>query len=86
MERHFVISEGRISKNGIPIIEVVADGCYSKITYKKNYSVLSNATAIIGKRTDKILYLGIRNKYCYSCDRATVKHTNFKNDCGPSLV
>ncbi|CAG9792585.1 unnamed protein product [Diatraea saccharalis] len=89
-ERNFAIANGRISKTGVPIIDVVADGCYSKRSYKKNYSALSGAAAIIGKRTGEILFLGVKNKYCYACDRANKKkiiakeHTCYKNYSGPS--
>lgn len=34
-EKAMAIAEGRIDKNGIPVIDVVVDGCYSKRTYKK---------------------------------------------------
>lgn len=63
-EKRVAIEKGRISKNGIPIIDVVVDGYWSKRSYKKNYSALSGAAAIIGKETKKKLFLGIKNKYC----------------------
>ena len=72
-ERNLAIEEGRVNKNGTPVVDVIADGVYGKRSYKKNYSALSGAAAIVGKRTGKILYLGVRNKYCYHCDRAEEK-------------
>lgn len=39
----------------------------SKRSYKKNYSALSGAAAIIGKNTGEILYIGIKNKFCQVC-------------------
>ncbi|KAL0901590.1 hypothetical protein ABMA27_006811 [Loxostege sticticalis] len=66
-ERSLAIQEGRVNSNGIAIIDVIADGCYGKRSYKKNYSSLSGAAAIIGKRTNKILYVAIKNKYCCIC-------------------
>ncbi|GBP66326.1 hypothetical protein EVAR_77944_1 [Eumeta japonica] len=89
-ERNIAISEGKVSAKGTPIIDMIADGCYGKRSYKTNYSALSGAGAIIGKKTGAILYLGIRNKYCYTCDRAEKKkkpikaHPCFKNYSGSS--
>ena len=89
-ERKFAIAEGKVSKNAIPIIDVIVDGCYSKRSYRTNYSALSGAGTIIGRRTGEILYYGVRNKYCYTCDRAEKQkvpikeHKCFKNYTGPS--
>ncbi|KAL4718063.1 hypothetical protein ACJJTC_003397 [Scirpophaga incertulas] len=55
IEREFAISNGRMNKDGIPIIDVVADGCWSKRSYKKNYNALSGAAAIIGKTMKTML-------------------------------
>ncbi|GBP00707.1 hypothetical protein EVAR_76950_1 [Eumeta japonica] len=49
-ERQAALDEGRVTKEGIPIIDVVADGCWSKRSYKTNYSALSGAAAIVRKR------------------------------------
>ncbi|KAL4719043.1 hypothetical protein ACJJTC_013676 [Scirpophaga incertulas] len=90
IEREFAISNGRMNKDGIPIIDVVADGCWSKRSYKKKYNALSGAAAIIGKHSGELLYLGIKNKYCFICARSenksveVPKHKCFKNYSGPS--
>lgn len=87
-ERRLAIQENRMNSDGIPIIDVIADGCYAKRSYKKNYSSLSGAAAIIGRRTNKILYLAIKNKYCCICAQAAKKqveakdHTCYKNFTG----
>lgn len=87
-ERRLAIQDERVDSNGIAIIDVIADGCYSKRSYRKNYSSLSGAAAIIGKRTNKILYLAIKNKYCCICAIAQTKkvdareHTCYKNYSG----
>lgn len=89
-ERDLAIAEGRVDENGKPIIDVIVDGCWCKRTYKKNYSALSGAAAIIGKRTGKVLYLGVKNKYCCICAQAQNKkeepcnHKCYKNYTGPS--
>lgn len=40
-ERRISLAEGRVDKDGVPICDVIVDGCWSKRTYKKNYSALS---------------------------------------------
>jgi len=54
--------------NGIPYITVIADGSWMKRSYGTGYSSLSGIGAIVGYRTQKVLYVGIRNKYCTVCD------------------
>ncbi|KAL0894185.1 hypothetical protein ABMA27_014210 [Loxostege sticticalis] len=89
-ERDIAIAEGRVDADGIPVIDVIADGCYSKRTYKKNYSALSGAAAIIGRRTGEVLFLGVKNKYCCICAQAEKnkvpckQHKCYKNYSGPS--
>ncbi|KOB67837.1 hypothetical protein OBRU01_19203 [Operophtera brumata] len=88
-EREAAIEEGRV-KDGVAVIDVIADGCWGKRTYKKNYSSLSGAAAIVGRRFGEVLFLGVRNKYCTICTRAQNKslqpkeHTCYKNYTGPS--
>ncbi|KAF2901210.1 hypothetical protein ILUMI_04977 [Ignelater luminosus] len=41
-----------VDKNGIPCIIVVADGCWSKRSYKTNYNAFSGAALIVGLRKD----------------------------------
>ncbi|KMQ85339.1 hypothetical protein RF55_16179, partial [Lasius niger] len=50
--------------NGIPYITVVADGSWMKRSYGTAYDSLSGVGAIISYRTGKILFVGIRNKFC----------------------
>lgn len=45
---------------------------------------------VIGAETKKILFLGVKNKFCYVCSKAKNKKTDvpdhvcYKNYCGPS--
>lgn len=59
--------KGDVSSDGIPFITVIADGAWSKRSYKTNYNALSGVAVIIGEATRKILYLGIKNKFCIIC-------------------
>ena len=53
----------------VPTITVVVDGGWSKRSHKHSYNAKSGVALIIGKQTNKLLYLGIRNKFCSICDR-----------------
>ncbi|XP_060803706.1 uncharacterized protein LOC132902488 [Amyelois transitella] len=91
-ERAAAISEGNVDKNGNAVIDVILDGCWSKRSYKSNYSALSGAATIIGRRFGQVLFMSVKNKYCCICARAEKKnetvgeHQCFKNFSGPSTA
>ncbi|KAJ8732008.1 hypothetical protein PYW08_014738 [Mythimna loreyi] len=72
-ERDAAIAEGKLSNDGIPIVDVYADGVWSSRSYGNNYKALSGAAAIVGRRFGEVLFIGIRNKYCLVCARAEKK-------------
>lgn len=81
-EREHAISRGDVNCAGVAMIPVEADACWSKRSYKNNYSALSGCAAIIGEHTGKVLHIGVRNKYCVICARAhTKKLTPKRHDC-----
>ena len=43
------------------------------------YNANSGVAIIIGKATGKLLYLGVRNKYCSACAQGIPKHQCYKN-------
>ena len=55
---------------GVPAITVIADGGWSKRSHKHSYNAKSGVAVIIGSRTKKLLFLGVRNKYCSTCSIA----------------
>ena len=73
------------SFEGIPAITVSVDGGWSKRTHKHSYNAKSGVAVIIGNVTKKLLYLGVRNKYCSICavaankDTTPQQHNCFKN-------
>ena len=74
---------------GIPAITVIVDGGWSKRTHKHSYNALSRVGVIFGKHTGKLLYIGVRNKFCAACvhNKKTQKKTDhicFKNWNGTS--
>ncbi|CAH1721716.1 unnamed protein product [Aphis gossypii] len=84
-ERRLAIKAGTLDVDGTPMCTVVADGQWSKRSYKTKYDALSGVATIIGYRSKKILFVGIRNRYCIICQRAKNKklsppdHTCFLN-------
>lgn len=46
-ERDHAISEGSIDANGVPLITVIADGAWSKRSYKNKYDALSGCVSNI---------------------------------------
>ncbi|KAK4886786.1 hypothetical protein RN001_003057 [Aquatica leii] len=46
-------------EDGIPFITVIIDGGWAKRSYGHGFSSLSGVAVIIGKKTGKLLYLGI---------------------------
>lgn len=91
-EKEAAIKEGCVNKDGIPIIDVILDGCWCKRSYKTNYSALSGAAAIIGRRFGQVLFMAVKNKYCCICARAEKRnevvkeHECFKNFSGASTA
>nr|CAH7733841.1 unnamed protein product [Callosobruchus chinensis] len=91
-EKAMAIDNNQVDENGVPWTTVYLDGGWSHRSYGHNYNAASGAAVIIGKHTGKLLYLGVRNKYCSICARAShnqqqVKsHHCFKNWDGSSAA
>ncbi len=66
---------------GVPAIAVIVDGGWSKRSHKHSYNAKSGVGVIIGKETGKLLFIGVRNKYCHACARGINEedHTCFRN-------
>ena len=75
---------------GVPAVTVIVDGGWCKRTHKHSYNAKSGVAIIIGKETGKLLYMGVRNKYCSTCSEAEKEnktpqtHDCYKNWDGPS--
>ncbi|KMQ82519.1 hypothetical protein RF55_22659 [Lasius niger] len=84
VEKQLAIEKNEVI-NGIPYITVLADGSWMKRSYGNAYDSLSGIGAIIGYRTGKILFVGVRNQFCTLCDVAERKgvhprgHKCYKN-------
>lgn len=66
-EIRLAIENGDVDSAGNALISVEFDGSWGKRSYGCNFSSLSGCAAIIGLRTGKILYSGVKNKYCHTC-------------------
>ncbi|XP_077484482.1 uncharacterized protein LOC144094390 [Amblyomma americanum] len=85
-EKRLAEAAGDFCEDGCtPKITVVVDGGWSHRSHGHRYCANSGVAIIIGKRTKKLLYLGVRNKLCNTCHfyaRKNVeakKHTCYKN-------
>ena len=65
--------------NGIPAITVIVDGGWSKRSHKHSYNAKSGVAVIFGHETGKLLYIGVRNKYCTACTQGIENHVCYKN-------
>jgi len=71
--------------NGKLACTVVVDGGWSKHSHRHSYNAKSGVEVIFGAHTKKLLFIGICNKYCYTCataERNSVpvrNHSCFKN-------
>ncbi|KAB0802471.1 hypothetical protein PPYR_04657 [Photinus pyralis] len=89
-ERKRAIKAGQIDTDGTPYTTVYLDGGWSKRSYGHSYNASSGTAIIVGKLSGKLLYLGVRNKYCSICARAANKqipigqHVCYKNWSGSS--
>lgn len=86
-EAEYAVSIGSIDSEGCPLLTVIADGCWSKRSYRTNYNALSGVAAIVGQHTKKILYFGVKNKFCTVCARAAFRDKNpTEHVCGKNHV
>lgn len=89
-ERQLAIENVDVTDTGIPYITVIVDGGWSNRSHGHRYTANSGVACVIGLRTKKLLYVGVRNKYCYMCqyllkNNKTTKHDAcFKNWDGSS--
>ena len=67
-ERKIAIQKGQFHE-GVPAITVIVDGGWSKRSHKHSYNAKSGVAIIIGKKTGKLLHIGVCNKFCHACAR-----------------
>lgn len=82
-EKQLAIAEDRVEQ-GIPYITVIVDGGWAKRSYGHSYTSLAGVACIIGQQTKKLLYIGIKNKFCYICATGGSEHKCYRNYAGSS--
>ncbi|XP_054259250.1 uncharacterized protein LOC128983994 [Macrosteles quadrilineatus] len=85
-EKKIALEKGNIFQ-GKPYITVIGDGGWAKRSYGHGMSSKSGVDIIIGAETKKILFLGVKNKFCFTCSNSRKKrqdHICYKNYTGPS--
>lgn len=66
-------------KSGFACTKVIADGTWLKRSYTGGkFDSNSGAGVIIGYYSKQVLFIGIRNKYCFVCSRAEKKRKKNK--------
>ncbi len=84
--------ENKETHEGIPAITVILDGGWSKRSHKHSYNANSGVGVIFGARTKRLIFIGVRNKYCSVCTVAKNKgvtpkeHNCFLNWSGSSCA
>ncbi|KAH8029635.1 hypothetical protein HPB51_002088 [Rhipicephalus microplus] len=85
-EKKLAEEAGAFCEDGItPYITVIVDGGWSHRSHGHRYSANSGVAVIIGERTKKLLYLGVRNKLCSTCEhysrtgKGKKDHVRYKN-------
>lgn len=70
LEKKLALERGDLIK-GVPVTKVIADGTYLRRTYPTGrFDSNSGMAIIVGYYTQQILFMGVRNKYCFICSRA----------------
>lgn len=69
-EMNAAIAEGSVNEDGAACITVIVDGGWCKRSYGHSYDANSGVAVIIGDRTKKVLFAGVRNKFCCICKTA----------------
>lgn len=66
---------------GVPAISVIVDGGWSKWSHKHSYNAKSGVGIIVGLKTEKLLYIGVHNKFCTACRQGIPheQHVCYKN-------
>jgi len=78
--------------NGVPVITVVVDEGWSKRSLKHSYNAKCGVGVLFGAATKKLLFIGVRNKYCSVCavsehqGSLPQSHQCFKNWSGSSCA
>lgn len=74
-EIELALAAGDVDSKGNALIAVICDGGWGKRSYGKKFNSLSGCAVLVGVRTKKVIFFGVRNKYCHVCKIAEVNNT-----------
>ncbi|KAG4073416.1 hypothetical protein HA402_007672 [Bradysia odoriphaga] len=74
-EKMLAKGHNEIDSAGNALIGVKVDGSWPTRAYNKNFKSLAGCAAIVGIRTNKVLYSHVKNKYCHTCKIAESKNS-----------
>jgi len=67
VERKLAIKNNTYHCIGVPAITDVVNDGWSKRSHRHSYNANSGVAVILGAATKRLLYIGVRNKYCSIC-------------------
>jgi len=73
----FIVIEGK----KVGWTSIIADGQWSKRSYKQAGTANSGSACIIGYLTGKPLFVGVRNKFCLICQKNSKEETKQEHEC-----
>ncbi len=87
MEEKRLAEEANDYHEGVPSITVVLDAGWSKMSHKHTYNAPGGVGIVVGKRTKKLLYIGVKVKTCILCTRAENQGKKPKpHECGQNYT
>ncbi|CAB0038881.1 unnamed protein product [Trichogramma brassicae] len=81
-EKEYAIRNGQLHEHKgelIPWIAITADGSWMTRSYGTKYNSTAGLCVIVGMYTGRVLFVGVRNKYCAACAYAE------RNDIQPKI-
>lgn len=92
IERQECMKEGSVDEVGNALDTCFVDAAWCKRSHRSSYSASSGAATIIGAHTKKVIWNGVANKRCRTCESARSAQTEprdhkcNKNFSGPSTA
>ena len=83
-EKELAIAKNQFHQ-GVPYISVVTDGGWSKRSHMHSYNAKSGVGVIFGLNTKRLLFMGVRNKYCSVCAVAEHKENPHNNTSATAI-
>lgn len=80
-EKLIAIRNNSVDINNTPLVTVKGDGCWNKRSYGANYSSKSGSATLIGSKTSKVIWNGVKNKYCKKCANNKIRNMQSDHKC-----